>query len=250
MTTQRSVASGITADDLAGVSRRRIFFGHQSVGMNVLDGISGVYATHGLAAPIIAEGSTQPGKDGGFISHAFIGENEKPLLKIQAFDARLRGGLGRQVEVALMKLCYIDIAASTDVGALFARYHETLSALERDFPRVAFVHVTVPLMTEQRQLSKLKSRITGNTRYGSAENATRERLNALFRRDYAGDCLFDLAAIESTAPDGSRAAGTYRGQRYYYLYDGYAADSGHLNDEGARVAATAWLGALAQASRK
>ena len=45
-------------------------------------------------------------------------------------------------------------------------------------------------------------------------------------------------------------AGTYEGQRYYALYDGYASDSGHLNGEGARVAATAWLKAIAQASRE
>jgi hypothetical protein len=250
MTTHSRVTSGITADDLVDVSRKRIFFGHQSVGMNVLDGVSGVYAAHGLPAPMIEEGVAQPGKDGGFISHAFIGENEKPWLKIQDFDARLRAGLGHQVDVALMKLCYIDIAASTDIGALFAGYRETLSALKRDFPQVAFVHVTVPLMTEQRQLSKLKSRITGNTRYGAAENVTRERLNVLFRREYEEDYLFDLAAAEFTAPDGGHATGTYRGQRYHYLYEGYASDSGHLNGEGARVAANAWLRAVARASGK
>jgi hypothetical protein len=250
MTTHSSVTPGVKVDDLAVVSCKRIFFGHQSVGMNVLDGIPDVYAAHGLTAPMIAEGDAQAGEGGGFISHAFIGENEKPWLKIQDFDARLRSGVARQVDVALMKLCYIDITASTDVGALFARYRETVSALERDFPQVVFVHVTVPLMTEQRQLSKLKSRVTGNTRYGAAENAARERFNDLFRQNYVGGYLFDLAAIESTAPDGSRAVSTYRGQRYYHLYEGYASDSGHLNREGARGAAIAWLHAVALASRK
>ena len=248
MTSHGSVASDITADDLAKVSRTKVFFGHQSVGMNVLDGLSGVYAERGMAAPTIEQGDTQPGKDGGFVDHAFIGENEKPLLKIQDFDAKMRSGIGQQVDVALMKLCYVDVTSDIDVDALFVTYREAIAVLEQDFPRVAFVHVTVPLMTEQGQLSKLKSRLTGSSRYGSAENAARERLNALIRREYAGDHLFDLAAIESTAPDGSRAIGTYKGQQYYRLYDGYASDSGHLNGEGARVAATAWLKAIAQAS--
>jgi len=250
MTNQGSMASGITADDLADVSRTRVFFGHQSVGMNVLDAVSGVYATHGIAAPTIEQSGTQPDRDGGFIDHAFIGENEKPWLKIQDFDAKMRSGVGHQVDVALMKLCYVDITANTDIGALFAKYRETLVTLEQDFPKVAFVHVTVPLMTEQGQLSKLKSRLTGNTRYGSAENAARERLNAQIRREYADDYLFDLAAVESTPPDGSRATGTYRGQQYYHLCDGYASDLGHLNGEGARVAAIAWLRSIAQASPK
>ena len=250
MTSQGSVAADITTDDLAKVSRTKVFFGHQSVGVNVLDGVPGVYAARGMAAPTIEQGGTRPGKDAGFVDHAFIGENEKPLLKIQDFDAKMRSEIGQQVDVAMMKLCYIDIMSNTDVDALFATYRETIAALERDFPKVTFVKVTVPLMTEQGQLSKLKSRLTGSDRYGSAENAARERLNALIRREYAGDHFFDLAAIESTAPDGSRAIGTYKGQQYYRLYDGYASDSGHLNGEGARVAATAWLMAVAQASPK
>jgi hypothetical protein len=248
MTSQGSVASGITADDLAKVSRTRVFFGHQSVGMNVLDGVPGVYAAQGMAAPPIEQESTRPGTDAGFVSHAFIGENEKPLLKISDFDAKMRSGIGERVDVAMMKLCYVDLMSDTDVGALLTRYRKTIAALEADFPKVTFVHVTAPLMTEQGSLSKLKSRLTGSSQGGPAENAARERLNALIRREYASGHLFDLAAVESTAPDGNRAAGTYQEQSYYRLYEGYAADSGHLNGEGARVAATAWLQAIAQAS--
>ena len=247
MTSQGSVASGITADDLAKVSRTKVFFGHMSVGMNVLDGVPGVCTAHGMAAPPIEQRGTRPDENGGFVSHAFIGENEKPMVKIQDFDAKMRSGIGQQVDVAMMKLCYVDVTSDVDVEALFAMYCDIIAALERDFPKVAFVHVTVPLTTEQGQLSKLKARLTGSSRYGPAENASRERLNALIRREYAGGHLFDLAAVESTAPNGSRAVGTYRGQQYYRLYDGYASDYGHLNGEGGRVAATAWLKAIARA---
>ena len=109
MTSQGSVASGITPDDLAKVSRTKVFFGHQSVGMNVLDGVPGVYAAHGMTAPPIGAGRYPAGQDGGFVGHAFIGENEKPLLKIQDFGAKMRSGIGEQVDVAMMKLCYVDI---------------------------------------------------------------------------------------------------------------------------------------------
>lgn len=250
MTSQRGTASGITKDELADVSRTRVFFGHQSVGMNVLDAVRGVYAAHGMAAPAIEVGDASPGKEGGFISHAFIGENEKPWLKIQDFEAKVRSGAGRRVDVAMMKFCYVDITDKTDISTLFARYREALIALQRDFPEVVFVHVTVPLTAGQGQLWKLKSRLSGRTRFGPAENAVRERLNTLIRSEYPDDRLFDLAAIESTAPDGRRAAGVYEGRRYYHLYDGYASDSGHLNGEGARVAATAWLRSIARASAK
>ena len=57
MTSQASVAvaADITAEDLGKVSHTKVFFGHQSVGMNILDGVGGVYAAHGMAAPMIGE---------------------------------------------------------------------------------------------------------------------------------------------------------------------------------------------------
>jgi len=251
MTSQHSVAvaSGITTDDLARVSRTKVFFGHQSVGMNMLDGVRAVYAAHGMAAPVIEEGGAQPGRDGGFIDHAFIGENGNPLLKIQDFGAKMRSGIGQQVNVAMMKFCYVDINGGTDVNALFDSYRTIMAALQREFPDVTFVHVTVPLTTEPGLRSKMKSWLTGSSG-SAADNVARERLNTLIRRQYAGEHLFDLAAIESTAPDGSGATGSYQGQRYYALYNGYAADYGHLNGEGAQAVATALLKTIARASGK
>ena len=245
-----AVASAITPDDLAKVSLTKVFFGHRSVGMNVLEGIPGIYTVHDMGSPTIEQESTGPGQDGGFIDHTFIGQSGKPLLKMQDFDAKMRSGIGQQVDVAMMKFCYNDITARTDVEALFASYRNTMAALQRDFPKVAFTYVTVPLTTGQGLLSKLKNRLTGSSGDSVANNAAREHLNALIRYEYADNHLFDLAAIESTAPDGSRAIDAYQGQRSYRLYDGYASDSGHLNGEGARVAATAWLKAIVQASLK
>ena len=211
----------------------RVFFGHQSVGADVLRGVRRL-ADRGEPVPVVED--------------ALIGANEDPRSKIADFDARLRGGLAEQVDVAMMKLCYIDVSARTDVDALFATYRTTLSALERDHPQVSFVHVTVPLATERGRLSRLRARVTGNDRFGPAENVQRERLNALIRAEYAGDRLFDLAAVESTRPDGSRVAGHHEGADYYALHDGYAADLGHLDEAGAEVAARAWLVAIARAA--
>jgi hypothetical protein len=226
----------VTASELAKVARTRVFFGHQSVGMNILEGVPGVFSASGVAAPPVKEGEAAPGAAGGFVTHAFIGENEKPLLKIDDFNAKLRAGVGTQVDVAMMKFCYVDVYANRDVDALFARYRDTMAGLERDFPNVTFIKVTVPLTT------------LGSG--GQADNATRERLNALIRREYTGRHLFDLAAVESTAPDGTRAASPFEGQESFALFDGYAADEGHLNATGARRAASAWLKAIAEASPK
>ena len=233
--TTRPMTEELSADDLDILASTRVFFGHQSVGQNVLEGVRELYADHEQPAPVVKD--------------AFIGENEKPLRKIEDFDATMRSAGGEDVDVAMMKLCYIDITPQTDVEALFDTYRTTLAALDKDLPTVQFVHVTVPLMTEPGSLSRLKARLTGNERFGPAENVMRERLNTLIRREYAGGHLFDLAAVESTTPDGARVSGTHRGTTYYALHDGYASDNGHLNQVGARTAATAWLTTVAAAAR-
>jgi hypothetical protein len=250
---QGNVASAIATEDLTAVARTRVFFGHFSVGMNVLNAVPGVYADHGVSAPPIEQGRAEPGPNGGFIAHKFIGEHVKP--NFEDFDRTMRHGMGRQVDVALMKFCWGDIDSDTDVDALFARYRDTMAALERDFPDVTFIHVTVPLTKEPGLFKKLKVRLKTllgrPDPLGQAANVARERLNALIRREYAGRHLFDLAAIESTKPDGTRVSGSYDNQGYFALYDGYASDMGeHLNAVGAKIAATAFLEAIAQASRK
>ena len=67
----------------------------------------------------------------------------------------------------------------------------------------------------------------------------------MLRSSY-GDRVFDLAALESTAPDGSRVSGTSQGEPYFALYDGYAADEGHLTPLTAEVMAARLLGFLAE----
>ena len=249
MTSQRgsAVASDITPRELADASHARVFFGHQSVGMNILDGVPGVYSSHGTPVPMV-EQAGPAGSPAGGIAHAFIGENGRPLLKIQDFDAKLRSGIGDSVDVAMMKFCYVDVDRTTNVDEVFAAYRTTMANLQRDFPDVTFVYATVPLTTDPGLLSTLKGWVKGRTGSSQADNVARERLNELIRQEYSGGQLFDLAAVESTAPDGGRTAGTHDGQRYYRLYDGYASDPGHLNDDGARVAATAWLKSIAQAA--
>jgi hypothetical protein len=251
ISTQSNVASAITTANLTAVARTRMFFGYQSVGMNVLDAVPAVYADHGVSAPPIEQGRAEPGPDGGFTAYKSIDEGVIDAGKTALGDF---GGMGRQVDVALMNLCWGDVFSDTDVDALFARYRDTMAALERDFPNVTFIHVTVPLITEPGLFTELKTwvktLIGRRDVFGQRANVLRERLNALIRGEYAGRHLFDLAAIESTKPDGTRVAGRYDNQGYFALYDGYASDVGHLNAVGSEVAATAFLDAIAQASRK
>ncbi len=242
-------ASAVSAQELEVAADAKVFFGHQSVGMNVLDGVPAVYGDRSLQAPDIVElpsdGAGQQaalrGREGGYLAHAYVGVNGDPDGKIDAFDAMIRGGLGDEVDVAFMKFCYADVISGTDVESVFAHYRDTLAALERDYPRVTFLHVTTPLTTEPGLKWKIKKLLGREAEIGPADNAAREEMNALMRQEYDADRLFDLAALESTDPDGSRLSGSHDGQDYYALVSAYAADPGHLNEGGSEIAAARLL---------
>lgn len=239
----------VTPEQLGAAAATRLFLGHQSVGANVLDGVPAVYAAAGLTAPPISADDPATSGSGGLIAHAYLGENTQPLGKIDAFDATMRGGMAGKVDMAAMKLCYIDFTAGTDVDALFATYQRTMAALERDYPDVTFLFVTTPLTTQSTGWKARVKDLLGRPDGNAADNVARERYNNLMRDAYGSTGrLFDLAAVESTAADGTRVTGQYDGSTYYALAPQWASDPGHLNAAGAQVAAAALLATVAEAS--
>lgn len=59
--------------------------------------------------------------------------------------------------------------------------------------------------------------------------------------------LFDIAAIQSTDEEGQRVGYERDGTLYYSMANSYASDPGHLNTDGAAVAASAFLAVMADA---
>ncbi len=218
-----------TEAQLREVRATRIFFGHQSVGANILDGLATLYAAGSVPAPVVVEGKAPTA--GGF-GNAYIGANFNPKSKLSDFNAWIRNrGVGANTQVAFMKLCYVDVGAGFDANAWFAQYRSTLSALQAAYPKVVFLHVTAPLTT-----------------YSPSDNVARYKLNVLMRKEYASSGrLIDLAALESTRPDGSRVTGSSGGQAYEQLYEGYTSDGGHLNQAGAQRAASLVVRTIASA---
>jgi hypothetical protein len=95
-----AVTSAITTDDLAKVVAYVRFFGYRSVDINVLVGVADVNTARGMTATAIQQDGTWPGQDGGFIDRTCVRENEKPWLKIQDFNAKMRSGIGQQLDLA------------------------------------------------------------------------------------------------------------------------------------------------------
>ncbi len=245
----RATAAGSDGEvrrDLELLAGRTVLFGHQSVGANLLDGMRELIARHGVALRI-EERNRVAGMTPGTFGHVLLAENGDPLRKLRSFDSALPPGASP--DLALMKICYVDVGAETDVSAFFDQYQATLRQLRIRHPRTTFVHVTAPLTSNQGGVLAMAKWMLGRPPAGLLENAKREELNGLLRRSYQGrEPLFDLAHLESTAPDGTAVTAEWKGRAVAGLASAYTDDGGHLNQEGRARAARALLAVLAAAS--
>ena len=219
----------LLGDQLSRLARSKVFFAHQSVGMNLLDGVREIAAAYPEIPLRIAETSER--WDGG-IRHAFVQENGAPERKLEGFRQILDSGIGAIADVAVLKLCYSDFGATTDPVGLFATYHRTMAAIRHDHPRLAVVHVTVPLTTVAGRASAgaAVKRLLGRPLAGIVENSVREEFNQLIRHaNAATSMVFDLARLESTTPTGERELRPWSGRLVPCLHAGYSTDGGHLN---------------------
>lgn len=216
--------------ELARVAQQRVFFGHQSVGGNVLDGLRQLAAQAGVELRI---------------ADKLIGENRYPLRKLEDFE-RAVAAQPAGLQVALMKFCYLDIDARTDVKALFSSYRASVERLKAKYPGTTFVHVTAPLTEVQGGPKGFIKRLLGRAPYGLLENQRREEYNALLRQAYAGrEPLLDLARIESTRPDGKAASADWQGRAVPRLAEALTDDGHHLNAEGRQRAARELVSVIA-----
>lgn len=230
--------------DLERIAQRRIFFGHQSVGVNLLDGIKQLATMAGIPVRVV-EVKAASSVEQWTIGHTFVARNGDPFLKLKSFEQAM-GQQPTGLDIALVKFCYVDITADTDVKALFARYCATIDGLKTKNPGTTFVHITAPLTTVQSGFKASLKKLVGRSPSGAVENIRREEYNELLRQAYRGrEPLFDLARVESTAPDGTAVTGEWKGSVAPAMAPVYTDDGGHLNAAGRLRAARELVSVLA-----
>lgn len=221
---------------LDALREKTVFFGHQSVGGNVLDGLPSI---QGFDIPVVDIRSDVPVSETGAFLHAYVGRNVHPDEKVADFSQIIRSELDRSVDIAFLKFCYVDVnGPSWDGEKIFDLYLEEMEQLESDFPETTFVYLTMPLMTPGSGIKDLAKRFLGRASPSREGNIERNRFNDLLR-DAKGSTgrLFDIAAIEATRPDGERETIRIDGQTYDVMYKGYTTDGGHLNARGSSLVA-------------
>ena len=196
--------SEVSDSQWSALAGTKVFFGHQSVGWNILEGIDTVLKANPRLGLRIVKSEDPAGVEGGALVHAFIGTNGEPLTKLEAFDSILARGLGPAGGIAMYKYCFLDITAATDVEAMFQAYRDNIARLRASHPDVRFVHLTAPVTVNGNPVRNLLKRLLGKPTAADF-NARRNRYNQLLRAEYeAREPVFDLARFESTHADGTR----------------------------------------------
>jgi hypothetical protein len=233
------------------LAQKKIYFGHQSVGYNIIDAIKDVMKENPQIKLRIEETKDPNDFSEPLLGHSKVGENRNPSSKSDAFRSCMEGGLGEKADIAFFKFCYVDIDAATDVPKTFQQYRSIMEEMRNKYPRVTFIHVTSPLTTQPTSLKdkakRLVKKMIGRPIAHVEDNVKRENFNLLIRRHFGSEGrVFDLAAIESTNPDGRKSTFNWNGKTYPNLVSEYTCDGGHLNKTGGRVVAEQLLVLLAR----
>lgn len=218
----------------------RVFFAHQSIGENILNGLPAALASEGLPAPRVVSPDDGSSTEGGVFMHALIGTNGDPLGKIADFQTYVSQVSKAGIDIAILKLCYVDFETSTDVKKVFAAYSSAMERLEAQYPDITFIYTTTPLTAKGSPANAVNANnvhgLADASQSGMPIEAVREKYNALVRDRYRDTGrLFDIAALEASVDDGKVMAQEYKGDLHYAMNPELAdTDREHLNSTGSK----------------
>jgi len=222
---------------LENLSTLNIYFGHQSVGFDMLSGLETWEEETGVHIKKTESRDFSSTGDASLI-HFRVGENKDPYSKIEDFTTLVQQIPEDKSSMAFFKFCYIDFHKTADVDAIFAAYKEKMLALKDSTGNCQIVLCTVPVTTLQRGPKAIVKKILGKPLNHARENVKRNAFSEKIRTELGGDFpIFDLAKVESTLPDGSTETFKYQDKYYPRLPQRYTRDQGHLNPNGAKIVA-------------
>jgi hypothetical protein len=229
------------------LASKKIYFGHQSVGFNIMDGVKMHLKDNPNIGLHIAEGQSPDIFTTTVFAHDRNGKNGDPKSKIDAFCNAVESGLGNSIDMAGFKFCYVDFKKGTDVNDVFQYYKFKMKALQLKYPNLQIVHFTVPIRSLQKGPKGLINKILGRE-IGVSDNSVRQKFNDLLLNEFKGQPVFNIAQFESTFPDGSRCFTEVAGEKIYSMVPAYTYDSGHLSDKGKFIVSAHLLTFLAEQS--
>jgi len=225
----------------ADLAQKKIYFGHQSVGFNIIDGLFLVMKEYPNIQLNIVE-SRKYLKTNGSLVHSRVGKNREPDTKILDFVNVINEEFGATPDLAGLKFCYVDVEKNVVVSELFDHYVDSMSSLKKEHPRLIIIHFTMPLRTQKITWKTRLKLMLGKEAWEIQDNLKRNQFNRLLKDTFQGsEPVFDIALYEATLADGSLSKFTYDDTEYLSMNPAYSSDGGHLNKLGSRLIAEKFL---------
>ena len=234
----------------AKLAEKKIFFGHQSVGYNIIDGITDILNERDYIKLNVIEAREPAVFDQPVFAHSQVGMNTEPFSKIKRFVEIMDAGVGSKIDIAFFKFCYIDIMRDSDPQEIFDSYNAALEEVNSRYPNTKFLHVTVPIRSApkgaKRYLKQTVKQLIGRPGF-LEDNMMRRRYNDLLNNAYSKTGLFfDLALIESVNTEGFKCHVLQGAEKVCVMAPEYTEDGGHLNGRGRKLVAEQLLIILAE----
>jgi hypothetical protein len=225
--------------DWSKLAGKVVFFQHESVGRNILDGIAEIKAADKRSNLTVTDNPEAANSSGALLIESRSGRNGDPLAKIENFKQVLDRGVGARANIAILKFCYVDVTGTTDIPKLFGQYKESFSSLRSRYPGIKFVHATVPLkVNEVTWKTQVKEWIGMDKIWEYEDNVARGKYNDLLRGEYRGkEPILDLALFEATRADGGSETFRHNGADFQALVPEFSSDGAHLNEAGRKIVA-------------
>jgi len=222
-------------EELAG---EKIYFGHQSVGFNIINGIREVVRDNPQIKLNIVETRQVNDFGHGIFAHSRIGLNEEHQSKIDDFVDLIGSETGNRYEYAFFKYCYVDAVAKTDIKQMFISYKSGINKIKKKHPDIVIIHFTIPLTVTKASWKTKVKKVFGKKIWEYEDNIKRNEFNTLLKHEFVGnEPVFDIASFESISPDGKESFFTVNGDKYFSMLPEYSDDGGHLNRKGSRIVA-------------
>ena len=238
----------------AKLAEKKVFFGHQSVGYNIIDGMIDILNEYNHIKLNIVETDEAAKFDRPIFAHSRIGRNTDPASKIKSFSNIMDSGLGSILDIAFFKFCYVDIMRDSDPQEIFDIYNVAIDDFKERYPRIRFLHVTVPLCSPpvgtERKIKENIKLLIGMPGLLD-DNVNRNLYNRLLNETYSeAEPVFDLALLESVNPDGFRSYANKGSEKVFLMSPQYTNDGGHLKQECRKRVAEQLLIILAEIANK
>lgn len=218
----------IKKSDLTSLPGKRVYFAHQSVGYNIIEGIKEIISKNNdldfikiITLDEYLQGELPDSDSSFYIIHSKVGINTFPDLKIKDFQNKIDSI--KDVDAAFMKFCFVDITRKTNVNSLYKNYMDAITGLEKKYEKTRFLYFTCPISIKENFVIGVLKAIL---RKPDDLNKNRNRFNNLIRKNQNID-IFDLAYHESHDENN-----TEMHEREFMLKKYATSDGGHLNNLG------------------